>query len=143
MRTSELLLPFEAAAAARRAGPVTTQPGSSSPEPSPRPKPLHRCTPRGLTLPICPENMQHLRIDLGSTRQGGATAASRCNPSCWDHLAFSRARGATCLLCQGPASAAAPPGEIAVQHSLPEMCFGVEAVSSPLCNAGYIQPEHR
>ena len=145
MCTCDLLLPSKAAAATQCASPTTTQPGPSSPEPSPFPNPLHRCMPRGLILPICPENMQHLMTDLGSTWQGGTTAASRYNPLCWDHLAFSRARRATCLLCQGPASAAARPRQVAIQHShfLTATCFGVQAVSSPLCNAGYIQPEHR
>lgn len=84
-------------------------------------------------------------IDLGSTWQGGTTATPRYNLLCWVHLAIGRARRATCFLCQGPASEAAQPGEIAIQHShIPTaMCFGTQAVSSPLCNAGYSWPEQR
>jgi len=82
--------------------------GPSSPEPPPCPNPLCRHLPGCLTLPICPENMQCLMIDLGSTQQGGTAAASRQNPLCWDHLAFSRAGRATCLLSQGTSCCSCP-----------------------------------
>lgn len=62
---------------------------------------LPHCPDTALILPVYPENKQHQMINLGSTWQEGTTAASRYNSSCWNHLAFSRARRAT-LLHQGP-----------------------------------------
>lgn len=91
---------------------------------------LSACFPTALTLPGCPETKQHLMIDLDSTWQGGTAAASRYNPSCWDHLAFSRARRETFPLCQGPAYVWLPgPGRS--QPSTP--------TSSQQCVLGYRQ----
>lgn len=76
-----------------------------------------------------PENTQDLMKDLGSTHQGETTAASRCNPLCWYHLALSKERRATYqpVSWQGLASAVARPGETAIQHFhiLMTTCFGV------------------
>lgn len=60
------------------------------------------CFLTALVLTVHTENKQHLMVNLGSTWQRGTTAASRYNPSCWDHLAFNGCQGPVCLWLPGP-----------------------------------------
>lgn len=126
------------------ASPATTQPRPSSTELA-WILSFSVCFLTALILPVCPENKQHLMINLGSTWQGGTTAASKHNSSIWDNFAFSRARRATFLLCQGPVCVCLPgPGRSQSSIPLPHShVFWVQAVSSFLCCAGHIWPKHR